>query len=253
MDGNNFHSSKYTDVITVSSTIFPILLCSNISLVTSKTDENCCEIIFTSVSTASILERGVKNVIDFCIYDPWFPLGNYNLENLVLHALIVLDQPIAFASKSLTDAESRYANIERELLAIVFACQRFSTYLLGRSFTTERSQVLGDDCHQELSKCSPCLQRMLLQLQRFDITIHYRPEITLNMHVDYVAFSKPWIEKLKGTLQEDPILATVYPLSQQGWPHQRKHVPCIARRYFDLGMSFWQTMVCSLKDSVWSF
>ena len=30
------------------------------------------------------------------------------------------------------DAETRYANIERELLAIVFACQRFSIYLLGR-------------------------------------------------------------------------------------------------------------------------
>ena len=40
------------------------------------------------------------------------------------------DQPITFASKSLTEAETRYANIERELLAIVFACQRFSTYLL---------------------------------------------------------------------------------------------------------------------------
>ena len=47
------------------------------------------------------------------------------------------DQPIAFASKSLTDLETRYANIERELLAIVFACQRFSTYLLGRSFIAE--------------------------------------------------------------------------------------------------------------------
>ena len=47
------------------------------------------------------------------------------------------DQPIAFASKSLTDAETRYANIESELLAIVFACQRFSTYLLGRSFVAE--------------------------------------------------------------------------------------------------------------------
>ena len=31
-------------------------------------------------------------------------------------------RPIAFASKSLTDTETRYANIERELLAIVFAC-----------------------------------------------------------------------------------------------------------------------------------
>ena len=34
------------------------------------------------------------------------------------------DQLIAFTSKSLTDAETRYANIERELLAILFACHR---------------------------------------------------------------------------------------------------------------------------------
>ena len=48
------------------------------------------------------------------------------------------DQPITFASKSLMDAKTRYTNIERELLAIVFACQHFSTYLLGRSFIAER-------------------------------------------------------------------------------------------------------------------
>ena len=47
------------------------------------------------------------------------------------------DQPIAFASMSLTDVETRYTNIERELLAIIFACQCFSTYLLGRRFIAE--------------------------------------------------------------------------------------------------------------------
>ena len=36
------------------------------------------------------------------------------------------DQLIAFASKSLTDAETQYANIEREVFAIVFACQHFN-------------------------------------------------------------------------------------------------------------------------------
>ena len=36
-------------------------------------------------------------------------------------------KPIAYASKSLTDTETRYASIERELLAFVFACQQFNT------------------------------------------------------------------------------------------------------------------------------
>ena len=163
------------------------------------------------------------------------------------------DQLIAFASKSLTDAETQYANIERELLAIVFACQRFSTYLLRRSFVAESDhKPLEMIAMKNLTNAPPCLQRMLLELQRYDVTIKYQPgkemqladalsrcpvrasqEIKLDMRLDYIAFMKPWIEKLKDSTQRDPILATVYQLTQQGWPHQRRHVPRLARRYWD--------------------
>ena len=54
------------------------------------------------------------------------------------------------------------------------------------------------------------------------------------MRVDYIAFSKTWIAKLKDTTREDPILGTVYQLMQQGWPHQRRHTPRMARAYWDL-------------------
>ena len=55
-----------------------------------------------------------------------------------LGACIIQDgQPIAFASKSLTDTETRYANIERELLAIIYGCEKFHTYLYGRTFIME--------------------------------------------------------------------------------------------------------------------
>ena len=53
------------------------------------------------------------------------------------------------------------------------------------------------------------------------------------MRVDYIAFSKTWIAKLKDTTREDPILCTVYQLTQQGWPHQRRHTPRMARAYWD--------------------
>ena len=75
-------------------------------------------------------------------------------------------QPIAYASKSLTDTETRYANIERELLAIVFASQRFNTYVLGRPFTVESNHKPLEMIHQKsLASAPPTLQRMLLQLQ----------------------------------------------------------------------------------------
>ena len=138
-----------------------------------------------------------------------------------------------------------------KLLAIVFACQRFSTYLLGGSFVAESDhKPLEMIAMKNLVNVPPHLQRMLLELQRYNVTIKYRPgkemqladalsrclarasqEIKLDMQVDYIAFTKPWIEKLKDSTQRDPILATVYQLTQQGWPHQRRHVPRLARRY----------------------
>ena len=43
--------------------------------------------------------------------------------------LILGDRPITFARKLLTGTDSRYANIERELLTMVFACIWFNIYL----------------------------------------------------------------------------------------------------------------------------
>ena len=58
-------------------------------------------------------------------------------------------------------------------------------------------------------------------------------EINLDMRVDYVAFNKAWIAKLKEATGDDPATSTVYQLTQQGWPHQRRHTPRMARAYWD--------------------
>ena len=42
-------------------------------------------------------------------------------------ALLQNNRPIAFASKTLTDMETRYANIERECLSVVFGLEKFHT------------------------------------------------------------------------------------------------------------------------------
>ena len=46
-------------------------------------------------------------------------------------------QPVAYASRSLTDTESNYAQIEIELLAIVFGVDKFESYVYDRKFKVE--------------------------------------------------------------------------------------------------------------------
>ena len=94
-----------------------------------------------------------------------------------LGACIIQDgQPIAFASKSLTDTETCYANIERELLAILYGCEKFHTYLYGRTSIVETDhKPLKMISLKNLTVAPACLQRMLLHLQQYDLVITYWP------------------------------------------------------------------------------
>ena len=45
-----------------------------------------------------------------------------------------LEHPIAFASRTLTPTEQKYAQVEKETLALVFGVKCFHQYLYGRNF-----------------------------------------------------------------------------------------------------------------------
>ena len=53
--------------------------------------------------------------------------------------LLQQGQPVAFISRSLTKTEQNYAQIEKECLAIVFACEHFNQYIHGREQTVVHS------------------------------------------------------------------------------------------------------------------
>ena len=83
---------------------------------------------------------------------------------------------VAYASKSLTPDETRYANIERGMLVVVWGCIKFHHYLYGRKFVCQSDHKHLEDIHLKyLSDAPPRLQRLLLKLQPDDITIKYVP------------------------------------------------------------------------------
>uniref|UniRef100_A0A3B3DIW6 ribonuclease H n=1 Tax=Oryzias melastigma TaxID=30732 RepID=A0A3B3DIW6_ORYME len=85
-------------------------------------------------------------------------------------------QPVCYASRALTDTEKRYAQIEKELLAIVFTTKRFHQYVYGRPVTVQSDhKPLEAIMRKPLSKAPARLQGMLLQLQRYELTVTYTP------------------------------------------------------------------------------
>ena len=68
------------------------------------------------------------------LYDPELPVtiqADSSFKGLGA-CLLQNSQPVAYASHALTDTESRYAQIEKELLCIVFAAERLHQYIYGR-------------------------------------------------------------------------------------------------------------------------
>ena len=84
---------------------------------------------------------------------------------------------IAYASRSLSPTEGRYAQIEKESLASTWACERFSDYLIGKTFHIETDykplvSLLGN---KNLEELTPRLQRFRMRLMRFRYTISHVP------------------------------------------------------------------------------
>lgn len=91
-------------------------------------------------------------------------------------ALLQKGQPLTYASRALTDPETRYAQIEKELLSTVFACEHFVYYLYGQEIVNVETdhQPLESNVLKPLHKAPSCLQRMILRLQKFSLRVKYK-------------------------------------------------------------------------------
>ncbi|XP_065196908.1 uncharacterized protein LOC135828389 [Sycon ciliatum] len=84
--------------------------------------------------------------------------------------------PVTCASRSLTDVETRYSQMEREMLGVVFALTRFRQYVLGRDvdvFTDHRP--LLHIVQKPFDDVPPRLQRWLVSLMPYSYSLKHIP------------------------------------------------------------------------------
>ena len=173
-------------------------------------------------------------------------------------------QPVAFASRTLSPTEQRYATIEKECLGTVFACERFNQYLAPREkISVETDHKPLKSIFKKSLLSAPCrLQRMLLRLQRFNLTVKYKPgsQMLLADHLSGAAqhetsgpeesfevFSLELesldptqalkvmperVDQLQRSTSHDDTSQVLKTTIPTGWPIQKDQVPIKIREYW---------------------
>ncbi len=203
-------------------------------------------------------------------YDPKLPTvvsadsSSFGIGAVIMQKHNDILKPVAFSSRTLTPSEQRYAMVEKECLALVWACEKFSQYLTGLDqFTllTDHKPLVPIIGSKSLDEVPIRCQRLVLRLMRFNPVIKYVPgkeqyiadalsrkplmhssndkhmaEI-INVDVDYVQANWPASNEKKCQIsnasERCPILEKVRNYILVGWPKYKSSVSDDIKPYFD--------------------
>ena len=158
-------------------------------------------------------------------------------------------QPVSYISRTLTPAEQCYAQIEKEALAVTWACERLSHYLTGMQFhiCTDHKPLVPLLGRKNLDELPLRVQRFRMRLMRFQYTISHIPGKSLitadalsrtptdsptteddklfqetDAYVDVVMSNLPATDKrlteIKEVQDKDSTCVMVKKYCKEGWP-----------------------------------
>ena len=88
--------------------------------------------------------------------------------------LIQDEKPVYYASRALTETESRYSNIERFLLAAMWSSEHFNHYIEGNHVVLQTDhKALVSIWMKPIHTASLKIPRLLLRMSRNDIKLEY--------------------------------------------------------------------------------
>uniref|UniRef100_A0A147BN06 RNA-directed DNA polymerase n=1 Tax=Ixodes ricinus TaxID=34613 RepID=A0A147BN06_IXORI len=191
--------------------------------------------------------------------------SSYGLGAVLLQESQGERRPVAYASRALTETEQRYAQIEKEALAITWASGHFRTYLIGLQFhiETDHKPLVPLLTTKRLDELSPRLQRFRMRLLEYDFTISHIPGKEIHtadvlsrkpltaagekeaadlveavreyevLTVELLPASTDMLTRIKDEIGRDPVTSRVMEYCSTGWPSV-KTLPPEVRRYFEI-------------------
>ena len=161
-------------------------------------------------------------------------------------------KPVEYASRSLSPSEWNWAQIEKELLAVVYGLERFDQYTYGTKVTVENDhRPLAAILKKPLSQVPKRLQALLMRIHRYDIDFRYKKGAELfiadtlsRAHLETTEHSRPImnvnsfdkisdsrLEEVKKATDEDPIMIELREYILKGWPNNGNKVPSELKCY----------------------
>ena len=207
-------------------------------------------------------------------------LSIYNLEretvvsadasNYGLGAVLLQKQPsgelkpVAYASRSMTDTECRYAQIEKEALALTWALEHWRDYLLGMpkiKVETDHKPLVPLFNTKLIDELPLRIQRFRMRSMQFNITVEHVPgkslytadalsrgpqksppdkgsdlETESDFFVNAVMVTLPAsderLDEIRRELKKDDTLKVVMRYVQEGWPVNRQRLYGPVRKYW---------------------
>ena len=165
-------------------------------------------------------------------------------------------KPVAYASRAMTSVEQRYAQIEKESLAVTWACEKFSHYLIGTNFVIETDHkllvpLLGS---KDIAELPARIQRFRMRLMKFSYSVVHVPgkdlhtadtlscapiadfkesdqqlqeetQVFVDMVMNDIPATEKKLQEIKQGQNADPDCVTLKRYCEKGWPNSKSLSP----------------------------
>ena len=171
----------------------------------------------------------------------------YGVGAVLCHKIDGQERPITFASRTLSAAERKYSQLEKEALALVYGVKKFHNYLWGQKFSviTDHKPLLGIFSPKKPipTMASGRVQRWCLILQAYQFDLFHRSGSVLGLAdalsrlpicenegndsvpilgewislINFLDFSPVTAHMVSQNSRTDPLIAKVIRYCESGW------------------------------------
>lgn len=236
--------AKFVPNLSQSTSTIRHLLSDKVEFIWGENEENCFKKLKDAISTAPVLK----------FYDPNKQLClSVDSSSHGLGAVVLQEkQPVGYSSTALNKTQQAYAQIEKELLAILHGLVRFHAYTFGREVLVQTDhKPLLSIVNKPMEALTPRLQRMVLKLMRYNYTLEYVPGKELyiadtlsrdpntkrsidtkylegkTVSVSSIVCTTPErLSEFRKSTQSDPVTQEIISFINNGWPEHKRAIKC---------------------------